>query len=332
MRLFFIRIKQMVFKEFLQALRDPRMRALLIGPPIIQLIVFGYAANLDLKNISTALYDEDNTMISREVASAFSSSGYFKFVARVSNDKEVSELLNRGRVKAALHFGPGLAGRVKSGRTAQVQVIVAGTDSNTASVVQSYALQIIEGYNRAQLEKRLEQNPIMIKVLPAGVSGILQPRVRIWYNPELASVNFYVPGIIGLIIMLVTLILTSMAVVREKEIGTMEQIMVTPVRPFEFILGKTIPFSVIGFVQVALVTTIGVFWFNVPMRGNLLLLAVSLSIYLLSALGAGLLISTISRTQQQALFTTFFFFFPTILLSGFIFPIANMPWIIQVIT
>ncbi len=332
MRLFFLRIWQLVFKEFLQTLRDPRMRMLVIGPPIIQLIVFGYAANLDLKNIPTAVYDEDNSVISRDLTSTFTSSGYFKIVARIADDREITRLLDRGQVKAVLHFGPDLASRVKSGRTAQVQVVVTGTDSNTASVVQSYAMQILEGYNRTLLEKRMKQNPIMAKVLPAGVSGILQPRLRIWYNPDLASVNFYIPGIIGLVIMLITLMLTSMAVVREKEIGTMEQIMVTPIRPSEFILGKTIPFSVIGFMQAAVITAIGVFWFNVPMKGDLLLLAISLLIYLLSALGIGLLISTISRTQQQALFSTFFFFFPCILLSGFIFPIANMPWIIQLIT
>jgi len=275
MRLFFMRIKQMVFKEFLQTLRDPRIRLLLIFPPIFQLIVFGYAANLDLKNIPTAIYDEDNSFISRELASAFSSSSYFNFVARVTNsyfnfvarvtnDKEMSKLLDQGRVKAALHLKSGMASQVKSGRTAQVQVIVSGTDSNTASVVQSYALQIIEGYNRTQLENRLAQNPIMAQILPAGVSGILQPRVRVWYNPELSSVNFYVPGIIVMVILMLTLILTSMAVVREKEIGTMEQIMVTPIRPSEFILGKTIPFSLIGLFQVTLITTIGIFWFGVP--------------------------------------------------------------------
>ncbi|MBW2062127.1 MAG: ABC transporter permease [Deltaproteobacteria bacterium] len=332
MRLSFIRIGQIIVKEFRQALRDPRMRVLLIFPPLLQLILFGYAANLDLKNIPTAIYDEDRSSISRDITTAFSSSGYFKFTARVTNEKELTALIDRGKVKAALHFGPGLAGRVKSGRTAQVQIIVSGTDSNTAAKVQSYALQIIEDYNRTQLEKRMDKNPIMAQILPAGVGGILQPRVRIWYNPDLSSVNFYVPGIIAMIIMLVTLTLTSMAVVREKEIGTMEQIMVTPIKPFEFILGKTIPFSLIGFIQVTLVTTVGVFWFGVPMRGSLLLLAVSLVIYLLSTLGIGLLISTISRTQQQALFTTFFFFFPAILLSGFIFPIANMPRIIQFVT
>jgi ABC-2 type transport system permease protein len=231
-----------------------------------------------------------------------------------------------------LHLGPDLAERVGGGRTALVQVIVAGTNSNTASLVQSYSLQIIERFNRARLKKRLEDNPPLQKILPAGSQGIVQPEIRVWYNTELVSRNFYVPGIIALVIMVSVLNLTAMAVVREKEVGTMEQIMVTPIRPVEFILGKTIPFALIGILQVALVSSIGVFWFGVPMRGSVVLLFGSLLIYLLSFLSLGLFISTISRNQQQALVTTFFFTFPIILLSGFIFPIANMPKVIQWVT
>jgi ABC-2 type transport system permease protein len=209
---------------------------------------------------------------------------------------------------------------------------VAGTDSNTASLVQSYSLQIFERFNRSRLEKLLEQNPLLKRILPAGPQGIVQPEIRIWYNPDLVSRNFYIPGIISLVIMVSVLNLTAMAVVREKEVGTMEQIMVTPIRPIEFILGKTIPFALIGIFQVALVSIVGVFWFGVPMRGSLALLFFCLLIYILSILSLGLFISTISRNQQQALVTTFFFTFPIILLSGFIFPIANMPPVIQYVT
>ncbi|NTV34804.1 MAG: ABC transporter permease, partial [Deltaproteobacteria bacterium] len=170
------------------------------------------------------------------------------------------------------------------------------------------------------------------KIIPAGSQGIVQPEIRVWYNTELLSRNFYVPGIIALVIMVSVLNLTAMAVVREKEVGTMEQIMVTPIRPVEFILGKTIPFALIGIFQVALVSSVGVFWFGVPMRGSVALLFSCLLIYLLSFLALGLFISTISRNQQQALVTTFFFTFPIILLSGFIFPIANMPPVIQWVT
>ncbi|MGD2125788.1 MAG: ABC transporter permease, partial [Desulfobacteraceae bacterium] len=266
MRLLLLRVKVLLFKEFLQAMRDPRLRVLIVLPPLVQLVAFGYAANLDLKNIPIALYDEDNSTISREIAFAFSSSGYFKFVAAVKSPDEMTELIDKGTAKAALHFGTDLAARVESGRTALIQVIVAGTNSNTASLVQSYSRQIIERFNRARLERRLDQNPSLRKVLPAGPDGIIRPEIRIWYNTSLLSRNFYVPGIIALVIMVSTLNLTAMAVVREKEVGTMEQIMVTPIRPVEFILGKTIPFALIGNIQVALVTSVGVFWFGVPMR------------------------------------------------------------------
>ena len=244
----------------------------------------------------------------------------------------MAKLIDKGKVKAVLHFGPDLAARVSSGRTALVQVIVAGTNSNTASLVQSYSSQIIERFNRSRLKMRLDQNPALRKIIPAGSQGIVRPEIRVWYNTSLVSRNFYIPGIIAMVIMISSLNLTAMAVVREKELGTMEQIMVSPIRPIEFILGKTIPFALIGILQVALVTTVGVFWFGVPMRGSLILLFFCLLIYLLCFLALGLFISTISRNQQQALVTTFFFTFPIILLSGFIFPIANMPPIIQYIT
>jgi len=332
MNLLFLRVRVLLWKEVLQALRDPRLRFLIILPPLFQLVAFGYAANLDLKNIPIALYDEDRSSLSRELAFAFTSSGYFKIVAHVDDPEEMTRLIDTGKVKAALHFGPDLAARVGSQRTALVQVIVAGTNSNTAALVQSYSLQIFERFNRSRLEKLLNDHPPLKKIIPAGPEGIVRPEIRVWYNTDLESRNFYVPGIISLVIMVSVLNLTAMAVVREKEVGTMEQIMVTPIRPVEFILGKTIPFALIGIFQVALVGTVGVYWFGVPMRGSPVLLFLCLLIYLLSILALGLFISTISRNQQQALVTTFFFTFPIILLSGFIFPIANMPPGVQYIT
>jgi len=301
MRLLLLRLRVLLFKEILQALRDLRLRYLIILPPLMQLVAFGYAANLDLKNIPIAIYDEDNSSISRDIAFAFSSSGYFKFVATITHPDQMAKLIDKGKVKAVLHFGPDLAARVSSGRTALVQVIVAGTNSNTASLVQSYSSQIIERFNRRRLKMRLDQNPALRKIIPAGSQGIVRPEIRVWYNTSLVSRNFYIPGIIAMVIMISSLNLTAMAVVREKELGTMEQIMVSPIRPIEFILGKTIPFALIGILQVALVTTVGVFWFGVPMRGSLILLFFCLLIYLLCFLALGLFISTISRNQQQAL-------------------------------
>jgi ABC-2 type transport system permease protein len=332
MRELLLRVKVLLLKELLQALRDPRLRVLIIIPPLAQLVAFGYAANLDLKNIPMAIYDEDRSPLSRELAFAFSSSGYFKFQVTVRHPDEMTRLIDKGTVSAVLHISPDFSSRVEGGKTALVQVIVAGTNSNTASLVQSYSLQIFERFNRTRFQDILDRNPRLKNIIPAGSKGIVQPQIRVWYNTELVSRNFYVPGIIALVIMISVLNLTAMAVVREKEVGTMEQIMVTPIRPVEFILGKTIPFALISVIQVALITTVGVFWFGVPMRGSLLLVFVSLMIFLLSFLALGLFISTISRNQQQALVTTFFFTFPIILLSGFIFPIANMPRIIQYIT
>ena len=332
MRLLLLRIRVLLIKELLQAIRDPRLRFLIIIPPMIQLLAFGYAANLDLKQIPLAVYDESRSSVSRDLAFAFSSSGYFHVVGHLQNEKTMTEWIDRGNADAILHFGPDFSARISSGRTAILQVIVAGTNSNTASLVQSYSQQIVERFNRHRLSNLLNRNPKLKAIIPEGSAGIIQTQVRIWFNETLRSVNFYVPGIIALVILVSTLNLTAMAVVREKEVGTMEQIMVTPIRPVEFILGKTIPFALIGIFQVLLVTTVGVFWFGVPMRGSFELLFFSLFLYLLSCLSLGLLISTVSRTQQQALMTTFFFLFPMILLSGFIFPIKNMPVIIQGVT
>jgi ABC-2 type transport system permease protein len=332
MNLLLLRVKVLLRKELLQVFRDPRLRFLMILPPLVQLVAFGYAANLDLRNIPVALYDEDNSPLSRDLAFAFSSSGYFKIIFYVRSPRELDTILDRGRIKAVLHFGPKLAEKVEGGKTALFQVIVAGTNSNTASLVQSYSAQIVERFNRSRLDMLMNRNPSLRRIIPSGSGGIVRLDTRVWYNEELVSRNFYVPGIIALVIMVSVLNLTAMAVVREKEVGTMEQIMVTPIRPVEFILGKTIPFAAIGIFQVALITSVGVFWFGAPMRGSLILLFFSLLIYLLSFLALGLFISTISRNQQQALVTTSFFTFPIILLSGFIFPINNMPLVIQYFT
>jgi ABC-2 type transport system permease protein len=211
-----------------------------------------------------------------------------------------------------------------AGRPAPVQMIVDGTDSNTAGIVLGYSNTIIQQFSQAMLAERIER-------LRGNVSlpGQVTLQTRTWFNENLESRNFFVPGVIALMITLLTLLLTSMAIVREKEIGTMEQIMVTPIRPVEFILGKTVPFALISFVDLVLVTLVGVLWFQIPVRGSFVLLVFATSVYLMSALGVGLLISTVSQTQQQAMMSTFFFFMPAVLLSGFMFPIANMPVVVQ---
>ena len=327
----FERLKHMLIKEFIQVFRDPRMRIILFLPPLIQMTVFGYAANTDIRNISLAVYDLDRTPESREMLERFASSGYFRIARRAKSPQEIRRWIDEGKISAALQVNPGFSQQSRRKQGTVVQIIVDGTDSNTASVVMAYAQRIVAEYSRQILLERIRNLPDIPPTLkkPFFAKGGIEVQSRAFFNPNLESRNFYVPGIIAFLIMLVTLILTCMAIVREREIGTMEQLIVSPIRPVELILGKTIPFALIGYIDVLLVTIVGVFWFEVPIRGSLPLLLTATTLYLLSTLGIGLFISTISRTQQQAMMTMFFFFVPAILLSGFVFPIANMPKVVQ---
>jgi ABC-2 type transport system permease protein len=263
--------------------------------------------------------DHDNTPQSREFISRLTGSGYFKVVKRVSNVREIREQFDRGSVKGTLQIDSGFGAKIVSRRSAPIQFIVDGTDSNTAGIVLNYAGRVVQRFNMDVLRGTSAAAPVEL-------------RTRAWFNENLASRNFYVPGVIALLLALVTLMLSSMAIVREKEIGTIEQIIVTPITRFEFILGKTVPFALIGLIDVFVITAICLYWFEVPIRGSFWLLLLSTTLYLLSTLGIGLLISTMSSTQQQAMMSAFFVFFPAVLLSGFLFPIANMPNWIQGLT
>ena len=321
------RIKHMLIKEFIQVFRDPRMKGVIFLMPIIQLLVFGYAVTTDVRHVATAVVDLDNSVASRELIARFVESGYFDIVAYATNPNHVRELMDRGDIRAVLQMNKGFEDDLRAGRTAILQLIVDGTDSNTAGIVLDYSAKITGAFSQKILATRFSRlKGLALK--PATV----KLQTRAWFNENLESRNFYVPGVIAIIVMLITLMLTSMAVVREKEIGTMEQIMVTPITPTEFILGKTIPFALIGFADVVLITALGVFWFEVPIRGSLLMLFVATALYLMTTLCVGLLISTVSETQQQAMMSTFFFYFPAVLLSWFMFPIANMPAMIQWLT
>jgi drug efflux transport system permease protein len=315
------RILQIMIKEFLQTLRDPRMRFVLIAVPVLQSIVFGYAVTTDVKLIAMAVMDRDNTPESRKLISDFASSHYFRIVKNIFMEDETRDLMDHGTVKAVLQINTGFGGTIRSGKTASAQMIVDGTDSNTAGIVLNYSGGVVNKYNM-EYAGRDARAP----------SGIVDLRTRAWFNENLESRNFYVPGVIALLLSLVTLLLSSMAIVREKEIGTIEQIIVTPITKAEFILGKTVPFALIGFFDVFIITGICVFWFKVPIRGSMLLLLVCTALFIMSTIGIGLLLSTVSSTQQQAMMGNFFFFFPAVLLSGFLFPIANMPQLIQWLT
>ncbi|HNZ48226.1 MAG TPA: ABC transporter permease [Candidatus Hydrogenedentes bacterium] len=321
------RVTHMLIKEFIQIFRDPRLKGIIFLMPMIQLLVFGYAVTTDVNQVATAVYDLDNSSASRELVAAFSDSGYFNVVEHISHPDRIHQVLDHGDIQAVLQINSGFSGNIESGRSTRVQLIVDGTDSNTAGIVMNYSSKITGALSREKLANRLSR---MKGRMPEIPEVTLEPRA--WFNENLESRNFYIPGVIAIIAMLITLMLTSMAVVREKEVGTMEQLMVSPIRPVELVLGKTIPFAFIGFADVLLITVLGVFWFNVPIRGNLFLLFFSTGLYLMTTLGIGLLISTVSRTQQQAMMSTFFFYFPAVLLSGFMFPIANMPTVIQWLT
>ncbi|MCC6124987.1 MAG: ABC transporter permease [Pirellulales bacterium] len=321
------RLRNMLIKEFIQVFRDPRMRMVIFVIPCFQMLVIGYAVSTDVKHVRTAVYDLDESRQSRDLVAAFSRSGYFDVVEHIADERRIREILDRGEATAVLRLQHGFAGDLLAGRTAELQVLVDGTDSNTANIVLGYAVKIAQAYSEKMLVRRFERRLGAIRI-----PGRIELESRAWFNENLESRNFYVPGVLVIIVTLMTLLLTSMSVVREKEIGTMEQIMVTPITPVEFILGKTVPFAIIGYAVVFLVTSIAVFWFEVPMRGNFGTLLFGAGLYILTMLGAGLFISTISGTQQQAMISTFFFFFPAMLLSGFAFPIANMPEPVQWLT
>ncbi len=323
----FERLKTMLIKEFTQILRDPKMRFVIFAVPVVQIFIFGYAVNTDVKHIATAVYDLDNSAMSRDLVARLEQSGYFDIVRRVGGAAEIRRLIDRGEVKAALQMDHGFEDALRGGRTAPLQVIVDGSDPNTARIVLSHAVKIAGRFSDAVLADRLVRSGGTTRQEP-----LVDMESRAWFNENLESRDYYVPGVMAQMVLIVTMMLSSMSVVREKEIGTMEQIIVTPIRRWEFIIGKTLPFAVIGYINVAIVTLLSVFWFGIPVRGNLLLLFFATGLYLLSTLGFGLFISTVSRTQQQAMMSSFMFTFPAMLLSGFAFPIANMPLGVQYAT
>jgi ABC-2 type transport system permease protein len=315
------RLKQMLIKEFIQVFRDKRTRFILIGPPIIQMMVFGYAANYEIRHVPTVVLDLDHSQESRELVSRFTSSPYFDVQRQLTDSRELGDQIEQGTATVGLEIDAGFAQQLRKGQTAPLQVIVDATNSNTALIASGYISQIALGFAQEyQRDRILRIAPQLVEVMP---SVELAPRP--WYNPDLKSRWFFVPGIIGSLTLVLVITLTAFAVVREREIGTLEQIMVTPIRPAEFILGKTLPFFLIGIFDVTLIAVVGSLWFQVPFRGNVWVLATGAVLFILCMLGVGLLISTVSATQQQAMVTSFFFIMPAITFSGFGFPISTMP-------
>lgn len=324
----FGRLRQMLIKEFIQVFRDKRARFFLFGPPIIQMLVFGYAATLEIKHVPTAIVDYDNSQVSRDFISRFQGSRYFDVRKRLSDRRQIQEVIDNGEVTMTILINAGFAQNIRKGQTAHVQVIVDSTNSNTALVGLGYVNQIASDFATDYQKESLERTaPFMYSQMPKIVLD-----KRPWYNTDMSSQWFFVPGVIGNLVLVIVVTLTAFAVVREREIGTLEQIMVTPIRRAEFILGKTIPFFMIGLFDAALISMVGTLWFKVPLRGSIGVFAVGTVLFLLCVLGIGLFISTVSMTQQQAMVTGFFFIMPSIIFSGFGSPISSMPEFMQLLT
>jgi ABC-2 type transport system permease protein len=322
------RLKQMLIKEFIQVFRDKRTRFVLIVPPIIQMLIFGYAATYEIRHVPTVILDLDHSQESRELTSRFTSSPYFEVRRQLTDHREIENMIERGDTTVAIEIDAGFAQHLRSGQTAPLQVIVDATNSNTALISSGYLNQIVLGFAKQYQTDRIGRiSPQMVEKIPS-----IELAQRPWYNPELRSRWFFIPGIIGSLTLVLVVNLTAFAVVREREIGTLEQIMVTPIRPAEFILGKTLPFFLIGLFDVSLIGVVGTIWFQVPFRGHLVVLFTGAVLFLLCMLGVGLLISTISATQQQAMVSAFFFVMPAITFSGFGFPISTMPQWLQYMT
>ncbi len=323
----FGRMKQMIIKEFIQVFRDKRTRFILIGPPIVQMLIFGYAATYEIRHVPTVVVDFDHSQESRELISRFTSSPYFN-VQQLTDSRQLGDLIDRGNATVGLEIHAGFAQSLRKGQTAPLQVIVDATNSNTALIASGYISQIALGFAQDYQRDRIFRiAPQLLEVMPT-----VELAPRPWYNPDLRSRWFFIPGIIGSLTLVLVITLTAFGVVREREIGTLEQIMVTPIRPAEFILSKTLPFFLIGLFDVSLIAVVGSLWFQVPFRGHISVLLAGSVLFLLCMLGTGLLISTISATQQQAMVTAFFFIMPAVTFSGFGFPISTMPQWLQYMT
>lgn len=322
----FERLKAMLIKEFIQTFRDPRMRLVLFVMPMIQTVIFGYAVNMDVRNIPTAVIDRDHSPQSRDLLATLFASGHFRRAAMLEHEGQASRLLDSGEARVAVVINHGLAQQLERGQTAVLQVLVDGSDSNTAGMILGYLSRFAESRNLQLLAEQAARQG------SGPLPGAVQLESRAWFNADLASPPFYVPAVIANILFIITMLLSAMAVVREKEIGTIEQVIVTPIRKYEFILGKTLPFVLIGYANVFLISLVGWLVFRVPVRGSLALLILATGLFLMSCLGSGLFLSTVSQTQQQAMMSAFFVIFLAMLLSGFAFPVQNMPLPVQWLT
>ena len=315
------RVRALVRKEMRQLFRDPKTKRIIFVSPIIQLLLFGYAVNTDVRQVPTQVVDHDRTATSRSLIEALTASDYFRVVGTSDDPATIGRALDTGEAVVGLRIPPGFAADAAAGRTGRVQILVDGSNSNTATVAQGYAQRIVNRFAIRMADER--------GALPPG--GI-ELRARAWFNPSLESSVYNVPAVCGVIVLLMSLLLTAMGVVREREMGTLDQLLVSPLAPRELMLGKTIPVAAIALVQLGIVIAVALLWFGIPLRGPVLLLLAASALFILAGLSVGLLISTVSRTQQEAFLTMFLFILPAIILSGFLYPVETMPEIFQTLT
>jgi ABC-2 type transport system permease protein len=319
-----LRTLSLIRKEFLHILRDPRTLFVMFIMPVIQLILLGYAATTDVENLRTAVADGDKSLASRELIDAYRATNYFDIVLYVESEAQVRYLIDSGQVKAGLVIPNGYGEAVFNGEQAQIAFVIDGSDPSVASTVFAASQSVGQAQSMRIMERTMG-------IDPDDLPGV-EVRPRVWYNPEMKSANFMIPGLIGMVIYFLTALFTSMSIVREREQGTIEQLIVTPVRPLEIIIGKIAPYVFIAFLNVLEVLALGVYWFGVPIKGSLGLLLALSAIFLLTSLGIGIFISSVSNTQQEAMLLTFLTMFPSIFLAGFFFPIEAMPGWLQTIT
>lgn len=315
------RLWPIIRKEFIHIVRDPRTLAVMFLIPIVQLLLLGYAATTDIRHLETAVFDADRTAQSRALIEAYRASDYFEIAYYVGSEDEIARLLDAGRVRAGIVIRTGYGDDLARGSTAQVAFLIDGSDPAVASTAFAASQSVGQAFGIKIVQQRLGVDVTKI--------GNVEVRPRVWYNPELRSANYMIPALMGLILQFLTGLFTALAIVREREQGTIEQLVVTPIKSWELLVGKVIPYIFIAFFDLAEVLAIGVLWFQVPIRGNLLLLGVISLLFLLTTLGTGLFISTVSKSQQEAMLLSFLVLFPGIFLSGFFFPLEAMPIVLQ---
>ena len=325
-------IKSFLKKELKQLFRDPRMRTAIFMPPLLMALINGYAVSTDVNKVRMAILDQDKTLQSRTLIDKFTSSGYFIPHSYLGSAKGASRLLDTGEVEVFLQIEKGFSKEIKSDKVSMVQIIIDGTDSSRASVILAYVNEIASNFSMEYLQYRIRNLALSKEVKAMTIRDLIQLKERTLYNPTLSSTNFFLPGMICLIISMTPISMTSMSIVKERELGTIDQILVSPVSTMELIIGKSLPFFLLSIVHLLMVTMVAIFWFKVPLKGSFFFLLVSSSSFIFAATGMGLFISAISKTQQQAVLAGFMYVLPSIIFSGFAFPIYAMPQIIQYVT